>query len=78
MNRGHNLVSFFDCVTRTTKLFDPVRKSNISFHNGNVQQYTIKVHEKIYNLKSLKFEDYFMRNHYLLLAYLTFKKNTVY
>ncbi len=36
----------------------------ISFHNSSVHQYTIKVHKKINNLKSRKFEDYFMRNHY--------------
>lgn len=55
---------FFDRVTRRAEFFDPVRISNISFHNNSVHQYTIKAHKKINNLKSRNFEDYFMRNHY--------------
>ena len=63
LNRDYNLVSFFDCMSRRTELFDLVRISNISFHNNSVHEHTIKVHKNINNLKSLKFEDYFMRNH---------------
>lgn len=73
-NKDRSLVSFFDCVTRRTELFNPVRISNISLRNNNVQQYTIKVHKKINNLKSLKFEDYFMRNHYTVYFFLAFCK----
>ena len=64
-NRDYNLVSFFDCMSRRTELFDLVKISNISFHNNSVHEHTIKVHmhKNINNLKSLKFEDYFMRNH---------------
>lgn len=57
-------------MTRRTELFDQVRISNIPFRNNNVHQYTIKVHKKINNLKSLKFEDYFMRNHYTVYFFL--------
>lgn len=77
-DKDRSLVSFFDCVTRRTELFNPVRISNISLRNNNVQQYTIKVHKKINNLKSLKFEDYFMRNHYTVYFFLHSAKNMVY
>ena len=36
---------------------------NCRKRDNSVHQYTIKVQKKINNLKSRKFEDYFMRNH---------------
>ena len=78
MTLAITLFCFFDRVTRRAEFFDPVRISNISFHNNSVHQYTIKVHKKINNLKSRNFEDYFMRNHYKFKKILAFYFMLVY